>query len=112
MARRLKQEVGPEAAAEIQAAERNGKGGYLPFEGKENLQPPEKVNGKLKYFPRYMMKRELGTGGIEVYKLIRVMRKPSGVSRMLVAQLKPTVKGRTKDKAIFDQLKKARIPGA
>lgn len=102
----MKQEVGVEAAHDIEAAEGNGKKELLPYEGRESLGEPQEVNGRIKYFPRYFMKRYPG----DTFKLIRVFRKKSGVCRLLAATFKPNHQKRPQDKALYQKLKKAGIP--
>jgi hypothetical protein len=77
----------------------------IPFEGRESLLPPEEENGKMKYFPRYFIKRFGDT-----YKLIRIFRKKSGKCSMLVSSFKPNHSKRPQDREFYLKLKKAGIP--
>lgn len=89
---------------------------FLPYEGKDKL-PAYKVVGAAKDGkkapiqagePRFILAR----GDRKTFKLIGIYRTQNGINRRLYAVLKPSLKNRPNDKALFDKLKAAGIPGA
>lgn len=89
---------------------------FIPYTGKEDLPPyrvtSTKKDGKKTSVALSDARFILARGERKSFKLIGIFRSQRGVIRKLYTVIRPTLKNRPNDKALFEKLKAAKIPGA